>query len=69
MTELAAQRGGDPDRPGKKDPLDVLVWRRNARRAGLGLPVRARQARLARRVRGDRHRIPGQLLRRPGRRL
>jgi L-cysteine:1D-myo-inositol 2-amino-2-deoxy-alpha-D-glucopyranoside ligase len=27
MTELAAQRGGDPDRPGKKDPLDVLVWR------------------------------------------
>jgi L-cysteine:1D-myo-inositol 2-amino-2-deoxy-alpha-D-glucopyranoside ligase len=27
MTKLAAQRGGDPDRPGKKDPLDVLVWR------------------------------------------
>jgi L-cysteine:1D-myo-inositol 2-amino-2-deoxy-alpha-D-glucopyranoside ligase len=27
MTELAAQGGGDPDRPGKKDPLDVLVWR------------------------------------------
>jgi L-cysteine:1D-myo-inositol 2-amino-2-deoxy-alpha-D-glucopyranoside ligase len=27
MVELAAQRGGDPDRPGKKDPLDVLVWR------------------------------------------
>jgi L-cysteine:1D-myo-inositol 2-amino-2-deoxy-alpha-D-glucopyranoside ligase len=27
MAELAAQRGGDPDRPGKKDPLDVLVWR------------------------------------------
>ncbi len=27
MTELAAQRGGDPGRPGKKDPLDVLVWR------------------------------------------
>jgi len=27
MIELAAQRGGDPDRPGKKDPLDVLVWR------------------------------------------
>ena len=26
MAELAAQRGGDPDRPGKKDPLDVLVW-------------------------------------------
>jgi L-cysteine:1D-myo-inositol 2-amino-2-deoxy-alpha-D-glucopyranoside ligase len=27
MTELAAERGGDPDRPGKKDPLDPLVWR------------------------------------------
>ena len=27
MAELAAQRGGDPGRPGKKDPLDVLVWR------------------------------------------
>ena len=26
MAELAAQHGGDPDRPGKKDPLDVLVW-------------------------------------------
>jgi L-cysteine:1D-myo-inositol 2-amino-2-deoxy-alpha-D-glucopyranoside ligase len=27
MVELAAQRGGDPNRPGKKDPLDCLVWR------------------------------------------
>ncbi|HXP56904.1 MAG TPA: cysteine--1-D-myo-inosityl 2-amino-2-deoxy-alpha-D-glucopyranoside ligase [Streptosporangiaceae bacterium] len=27
MRELSAERGGDPDRPGKKDPLDVLVWR------------------------------------------
>jgi L-cysteine:1D-myo-inositol 2-amino-2-deoxy-alpha-D-glucopyranoside ligase len=27
MAELAAERGGDPGRPGKKDPLDVLVWR------------------------------------------
>ncbi|MFZ0757326.1 MAG: cysteine--1-D-myo-inosityl 2-amino-2-deoxy-alpha-D-glucopyranoside ligase [Trebonia sp.] len=27
MTALSAERGGDPDRPGKKDPLDVLVWR------------------------------------------
>ena len=26
MAELAARRGGDPDRPGKKDPLDALVW-------------------------------------------
>ena len=27
MAGLAAERGGDPTRPGKKDPLDVLVWR------------------------------------------
>ena len=27
MTELAAQRGGDPGRSGKKEPLDPLVWR------------------------------------------
>jgi L-cysteine:1D-myo-inositol 2-amino-2-deoxy-alpha-D-glucopyranoside ligase len=27
MTELAGQRGGDPGRSGKKDPLDPLVWR------------------------------------------
>jgi len=24
---LSAERGGDPDRPGKRDPLDCLVWR------------------------------------------
>jgi L-cysteine:1D-myo-inositol 2-amino-2-deoxy-alpha-D-glucopyranoside ligase len=27
MVELFAERGGDPDRPGKKDPLDPIVWR------------------------------------------
>src|SRR6478752_176355 len=27
MAKLSAERGGDPDRPGKKDPLDPLVWR------------------------------------------
>ena len=26
MVELFAERGGDPGRPGKKDPLDALVW-------------------------------------------
>jgi L-cysteine:1D-myo-inositol 2-amino-2-deoxy-alpha-D-glucopyranoside ligase len=26
MTKLSAERGGDPDRPGKKDALDPLVW-------------------------------------------
>ncbi len=27
MRLLAGERGGDPDRPGKKDPLDPLLWR------------------------------------------
>jgi L-cysteine:1D-myo-inositol 2-amino-2-deoxy-alpha-D-glucopyranoside ligase len=27
MLRLSAERGGDPDRPGKKDPLDCLLWR------------------------------------------
>jgi L-cysteine:1D-myo-inositol 2-amino-2-deoxy-alpha-D-glucopyranoside ligase len=26
MIKLSADRGGDPDRPGKKDPLDSLLW-------------------------------------------
>lgn len=26
MTRLFAERGGDPERPGKRDPLDCLVW-------------------------------------------
>ncbi|WGW13644.1 cysteine--1-D-myo-inosityl 2-amino-2-deoxy-alpha-D-glucopyranoside ligase [Saxibacter everestensis] len=27
MTKLFAERGGDPDTPGKEDPLDSLLWR------------------------------------------
>ncbi|WP_018295516.1 cysteine--1-D-myo-inosityl 2-amino-2-deoxy-alpha-D-glucopyranoside ligase [Corynebacterium lubricantis] len=27
MAEAFAERGGDPDREGKRDPLDALVWR------------------------------------------
>ncbi|SRR6266487_3340053 len=27
MVVLAAENGGDPGRPGKKDPLDAVVWR------------------------------------------
>ena len=35
---LFAERGGDPDRPGKKAPLDCLVWRHGPRRrAELGV--------------------------------
>ncbi|WP_460365175.1 cysteine--1-D-myo-inosityl 2-amino-2-deoxy-alpha-D-glucopyranoside ligase, partial [Actinocorallia lasiicapitis] len=26
MLKLFAERGGDPDRPGKRDPLDALLW-------------------------------------------
>lgn len=32
MTEFFAERGGDPDRPGKRDPMDALLWK--ARREG-----------------------------------
>jgi L-cysteine:1D-myo-inositol 2-amino-2-deoxy-alpha-D-glucopyranoside ligase len=28
MVGLFGERGGDPDRPGKKDPLDCLLWQR-----------------------------------------
>ncbi|HEY0949413.1 cysteine--1-D-myo-inosityl 2-amino-2-deoxy-alpha-D-glucopyranoside ligase [Nocardioides sp.] len=27
MLDIFPERGGDPDRPGKKDPLDCVVWR------------------------------------------
>ncbi|MFB9314729.1 cysteine--1-D-myo-inosityl 2-amino-2-deoxy-alpha-D-glucopyranoside ligase [Nocardioides plantarum] len=27
MVRLFGERGGDPDRPGKRDPLDCVVWR------------------------------------------
>jgi len=27
MLVLSAQRGGDPERPGKRDPLDPMLWR------------------------------------------
>jgi L-cysteine:1D-myo-inositol 2-amino-2-deoxy-alpha-D-glucopyranoside ligase len=27
MLEVFAERGGDPERPGKRDPLDPLLWR------------------------------------------
>jgi L-cysteine:1D-myo-inositol 2-amino-2-deoxy-alpha-D-glucopyranoside ligase len=29
MVPLFAERGGDPARPGKRDPLDALLWRRS----------------------------------------
>ncbi len=27
MTAIFGERGGDPDRPGKRDPLDCVIWR------------------------------------------
>jgi L-cysteine:1D-myo-inositol 2-amino-2-deoxy-alpha-D-glucopyranoside ligase len=27
MLQLSAERGGDPERPGKRNPLDALLWR------------------------------------------
>ncbi|MDK7139483.1 cysteine--1-D-myo-inosityl 2-amino-2-deoxy-alpha-D-glucopyranoside ligase [Corynebacterium simulans] len=29
MEESFAERGGDPERPGKRNPLDALIWRAN----------------------------------------
>ena len=43
MLRLFAERGGDPDRPGKTDQLDALLWRAAAaRRAELAVTVRRR---------------------------
>ena len=55
MLEIYPERGGDPDRPGKKDPLDCVVWRGPRRgRAAVGEPARPRTSRLAHRVCRDR---------------
>ena len=40
MARLSAERGGDPDRQGKKDPLDPLLWRGDGP-ASLGGTARA----------------------------
>jgi L-cysteine:1D-myo-inositol 2-amino-2-deoxy-alpha-D-glucopyranoside ligase len=39
MLAVFADRGGDPDRPGKKDPLDCLVWRSALEFLGEGFDV------------------------------
>ena len=57
MLRLFAERGGDPDRPGKGDAARrAAVAGGAARRAQLAVAVRPRPARLARRMRGDRAR-------------
>ena len=46
MLRLSAERGGDPDRAGKRHPLDALLWRaeRPGSRAGRVPSVRDAQA-------------------------
>jgi len=67
MTPLFAERGGDPDRRGKKDPMDALLW--PAGRAGLGLTARPWPARLACRMCRHLPASPRHGLRRRGGRL
>ena len=47
---IFAERGGDPDRGGKKAPLDCLVWLHARAGAELGVRARRRTAWVARRV-------------------
>ena len=69
MLEVFAERGGDPDRPGSATRSTACCGSASATgRAGVGLALRRRSARLARRVRGDRPHLPGRGLRRPRRR-
>ena len=70
MLALSAERGGDPDRPGKRDPLDALLWR--AKRPGepsWETRPRTGPARMAHRVRRNRPEPARRILRRAGRRL
>ena len=67
MAELSARARRRPRPAGEEGPAGHSgLARRTARRASLGLAVRPRSARLARRVRRDRHRVPGPRLRRAG---
>lgn len=46
MLEIFVERGGDPNRAGKRDALDPLLWRveREASRAGMPATVQAARA-------------------------
>ena len=54
MVRLSRERGGDPDRPGKRHPTDALLWRMAREGEPSWEATSARGAGLARRVRGDR---------------
>ena len=59
MLRFFAERGGDPDRPGKRHPLDALLWRGAATgEPAWPSPRRRRAPGLAHRVRGDRPEPP-----------
>ncbi len=67
MADLSARARRRPRPAGEEGPAGHPgLARRTPRRARLGLAVRPRPARLARRVRRDRHRVPGRRLRRAG---
>ena len=54
MVRLARTRGGNPDDPHRRDPLDFVLWQPSrARRARVARAVRRRSSRVARRVLGD----------------
>ena len=66
MFALCAENGGDPTRPGKKDPVDPLVWMA-ARPGEPSWPSEfGPGGRVACGVRGDRDPLPRDNLRRPG---
>ncbi len=66
MLALAAEHGGKPDDPNKRDPLDFVLWQPSAaRRAVLGVALGTRPAGLAHRVLGPGHARAGRHHRSP----
>ena len=68
MLALAAERGGDPARPGRRIRLTRWSGWPPGPASPPGIRTSAAASRLARGVRGDRDRVPGRLVRHPGRR-
>ncbi len=69
MLALSAERGGDPERLGKRDALDPLLWRaaRDGRAVVGRWSARRRAARVAHRVHVDRAGVPRYAVHRAGR--
>ncbi len=69
MLALFGDRGGDPDRSGKKDPLDCVLWRgERPDEPAWDSPFGRGRPGLAHRVQRNRARVPRPRVRRPGRR-